>query len=179
MRSETIARNYAEALFDLGERSGRTEAYAGLLDAVADAIAGSPEVQGMLMSPRVPKAAKSRVLAAALSGRAPAEFVLFLQAVVKRGRQVLLPEIATEYHGLVDRKLGRVRASVTLARRPDVALQAEIQRELSKALGKEVIPRFLTDPAILGGTIVRVGDRVHDGSVRRRMARLRRHLLNR
>jgi F-type H+-transporting ATPase subunit delta len=44
-------------------------------------------------------------------------------------------------------------------------------------LGKQVIAKFSTDPAILGGTIVRVGDRIYDGSVRRRMARLRRQLI--
>ena len=53
------------------------------------------------MSPRVPKAEKARLLGGALQD-APREFVLFLQAVVKRGRQQLLREIATEYPTLLD-----------------------------------------------------------------------------
>jgi F-type H+-transporting ATPase subunit delta len=44
--------------------------------------------------------------------------------------------------------------------------------------GKEVIPHFREDPAILGGVILRLGDRILDGSVRRRMMRLRRQLLS-
>ena len=96
MRSETIARNYAEALFDLGERSGGTARYADLIDALAAAIETTPTVQAVLMSPRVPKSEKSRLLGTAMKD-APREFVLFLQAVVKRGRQHLLREIATEY----------------------------------------------------------------------------------
>ena len=150
--------------------------YAGLIDAVAGAIELSPEVQTILVSPRVPKVAKSRLLAAALKD-APREFVLFLQAVVQRGRQGLLREIAHEYTTLVDVKFNRVRAAVTLARDPDEALQQSIQRALTEALGKEVVPAFTADPAILGGTIVRVGERIYDGSVRRRMARLRRQLM--
>jgi F-type H+-transporting ATPase subunit delta len=105
--------------------------------------------------------------------------VLFLQALVKRGRQTLMREIATEYVGLLDVKFGRLRAGVTVAREPDEALRREIESGLGRALGKEVIANFHVDPAILGGTIVRVGERVYDGSLRRRMARLRRQLLAR
>lgn len=178
MSAATIARNYAEALFDLGEASGLTEEYAELIDAVGEAITLSPEIQLVLISPRIPKAAKARFLSAALKDT-PREFVLFLQAVVQRRRQGLLREIAREYAALLDIKLDRVRAAVTLAKAPDDALQASIQQALTEALGKEVIPIFLEDPEILGGTIVRVGERVYDGSVRRRVARLRRQLLSR
>ena len=177
MRPTTIARNYAEALFELGEQSGRTTEYAQLIDAVAGAIEMAPEVQVLLISPRVPKAAKSRLLAAALPN-APKEFVRFLQAVVQRGRQGLFREIAQEYATLVDVKFNRVRAGVTLAREPDEALRETIRKALTESFGKEVLPSFTADPAILGGTIVRVGERIYDGSVRRRMARLRRQLLS-
>ena len=176
MRSETIARNYAEALFDLGEKSGRTAQYADLLDAVAHGIAAAPTVEAVLMSPRVTKAQKSAVLAAALKG-APRDFVLFLQAVVKRGRQGLFGQMAHQFQGLLDLKLNRVRAAVTLARPVDEALRKRITERLTKVVGKEVLPHFHEDPTLLGGLIVRVGDRVFDGSIRRRMTVLRRALL--
>jgi F-type H+-transporting ATPase subunit delta len=177
VRSTTIARNYAEALFELGERSGNTDRYAELLDAVAGAVETTPQVQGVLMSPRVPKAEKIRLFGAALKS-APREFVLFLQALLKRGRQRLLREISTEYQALLDIKHNRIRAGVTLARPAEPALQREIQEALSRELGKEVIAAFHLDPEILGGTVVRIGERIHDGSVRRRMTKLRRHLLS-
>jgi F-type H+-transporting ATPase subunit delta len=176
LRTETVARNYAEALFELGERSGQTAQYADLIDAVAHAVETTPAVQSVLMSPRVTKAEKAELLGAALRD-APREFVLFLQALVKRNRQQLLREIAQEYHGLLDIKLNRVRASVTLARPADETLRRSVTESLSRQLGKEVLPTFVVDPEILGGTIVRIGERVHDGSVRRRMVRLRRQLV--
>jgi len=176
LRTETIARNYAEAVFQLGERSGNVERYAELLDAVAAAVEQTPKVQAVLMSPRVPKSEKARLLGEALRD-APREFGLFLQALVKRGRQQLLREIATEYMKLLDRKLDRVRAGVTLAQSPDDKLKRAIQEALSRQLGKQVIPAFTVDPDILGGTIVRVGERVLDGSLRRRMTKLRRQLV--
>jgi F-type H+-transporting ATPase subunit delta len=127
------------------------------------------------MSPRVPKSEKARILGAALQDT-PRDFVLFLQAVVKRGRQQVLREIATEYLAMLDVKLNRVRAGVTLARTPDEKLKHTIQENLSRQLDKQVIATFSVDPEILGGTIVRMGDRVLDGSVRRRMTKLRRQL---
>lgn len=177
MRTETVARNYAEALFQLGERSGNVQRYADLMDAVAAAVEQTPRVQAVLMSPRVPKAEKARLLGGALR-ETPREFVLFLQALVKRGRQQILRAIATEYLNLLDQKLDRVRAGVTLARTPDENLKRAIQEALTRQLGKQVIPAFTVDPEILGGTIVRVGERVLDGSLRRRMTKLRRQLLS-
>ena len=178
MRSETVARNYAEALFELGQRAGKAERYADLIDAVAAAVATTPKVEAVLMSPRVPKSEKARILGSAMKD-APRDFVLFLQALVKRGRHRLLREIAHEYMELLDQKMDRVRAGVTLARTPDEKLQRTIQELLSRQLDKQVIAAYSVDPEILGGAIIRVGDRVLDGSLRRRMTRLRRQLLAR
>jgi F-type H+-transporting ATPase subunit delta len=77
----------------------------------------------------------------------------------------------------VDIKLNRVRAGVVVAREPSAAMRDEIREALVKALGKDVVPEFSVDPEILGGTIVRVGERIYDGSVRRRLTRLRRQLI--
>jgi F-type H+-transporting ATPase subunit delta len=178
MRAVTVARNYAEALFELGERSGQADAFAGLIDAVAGAIETSPDVQAALVSPRIPKRAKVKLLTDALRGT-PREFVLFVAAVVQRGRQALLREIASEYLALLDVKHNRVRASVTLAREPDERLRESIRRQLGEKLAKDVVATYQVDPEILGGAIVRVGETVHDGSVRRRLVRLRRQLVGR
>jgi F-type H+-transporting ATPase subunit delta len=176
LRSPAIARNYAEALYELSESTKKPEEYAGLLDAVAAAIATSPDVEAVLMSPRVPKTRKVQLIGAALVS-APAEFVRFIQAVVRRGRQLYLADIAREYGALVDVKFNRLRASVSVAREPNPELRASIQKELSRVFGKEVLPTFFVDPSLLGGTLVKVGDRIYDGSVRRRLTSLRRRLL--
>lgn len=176
MSNETVARNYAEVLFDLAGRSGQPERYADLIDAVAAAVDTIPRVQAVLMSPRIPKSEKARFLGAALKDT-PRDFVLWLQALVKRGRQGILREVASEYLALVDEKMNRVRASVTLARQPDEKLRRTIEENLGHQLEKQVIATYLVEPDILGGAIIRVGDRVLDGSVRRRMTKLRRQLL--
>ncbi len=179
MKNTTIARNYAEALFLAGaaKRGTALEQFGQLLDAVAGAVQTDERIAVALESPRVAKATKARVLADALQGVAPAEFVRFLQAVVRRGRQGLLADIAREYQGLLDVKQNRVHAGVTLSTDPDTRLKGYIVERLSRALGAEVRAHFRTDRGILGGVVVRVGDRVFDGSLRRRVAALRQQLL--
>ncbi len=171
MKSVTVARNYAEALFTVGDSFGE------LIDAVAGAVAADPRVGAMLASPRVSKAVKAGVFERALKGEAPAEFVRFLQAVVRRGRQGLFGEIAQEYQVLLDKRLNRVHAGVTLAQEPDARTENDIVARLTEVLGREVRAHFRTDRNIVGGVVVRVGDRIFDGSVRRRLMALKRRML--
>lgn len=177
MKPATIARNYAEALLEAGEAAGQAERYGQLMDAVAGAVAADERVAVVLDSPRVAKSVKSRLLADALEGAAAPEFVRFLQAVVRRGRQGLLGEIALQYQALVDIKENRVHAGVALPREADEALRRQIVERLGRVLGKEVRAHFRTDPGLLGGVVVRVGDRVYDGSLKRRLNVLRRWML--
>ena len=177
MKSVTIARNYAEALFEAAAASGKTERYGAYIDAVAGAVQSDLRIAVALDSPRVAKAAKGEILHNALAGLVPVEFVRFLEAVVRRGRQGLLGEIAVEYQALLDTKLNRVHAGITLAKDRDDKLEKEIVTRLARTLGKTVRAHFNTDPSILGGVVVRVGDRVFDGSLRRRLTAMRRRML--
>ena len=66
---------------------------------------------------------------------------------------------------------------MTVAREADDADRELIVTQLSRVLGKQVVPHFHVNSSILGGVIVRVGDTVLDGSVRRRLATLRSRML--
>jgi F-type H+-transporting ATPase subunit delta len=90
---------------------------------------------------------------------------------------MLIPVIAQAYHDLVDQVEGRVHASVTVAREPDDSDREVVTTQLKRALGKDVVPHFHVNASILGGVVVRVGDTVLDGSVRRRLATLRSRML--
>ena len=177
MKNTVVARNYAEALIAVARQENAVERFGELLDAVAGAFATNPAVQGVLMSPRVRKAAKKDVLAKSLHGLASEGFVRFLQAVVQRGRQGMFREMSEAYQDLADRHFNRVHASVTTVREADATFRAVIAERLTKAIGKTVLPNYRTDKAIIGGVVVRVGDRVLDGSIRRRLQLLRSKML--
>jgi hypothetical protein len=80
---------------------------------------------------------------------------------------------AAEYRDLLDEKLGRLHVQVTLAHEPDEARSRRSSAELTRITGRTVIPHISVDPALLGGIVVRYGDHVMDGSLRRRLLSLR------
>lgn len=173
MRDTTIARNYAETLLELARRAGDLATWGQAVDDVSDAMQTDRTLRLFLESPRVSAAQKNEILGRAFQGQLPHVFVRFLQALVNHRRQMLLPQIAREFHDLVDQVEGRLHANVTVMAEPDATERRVITQQLSRAYGKDVVPHFMVNPAILGGVVVRVGDTVLDGSVRRRLATLR------
>ena len=177
MRDSTIARNYAETLLELARRANDLDGWGKMIMDVASAVEADESLRLFLETPRISADAKNELLGKAFQDRMPRVFVRFLQTLVKNRRQALIPEIAEEYRTLLDHVEGRVHAQVTVARESDDAERQLIAKELSRVLGKTVIPHLTVNPAILGGVVVRVGDEVMDGSVRRRLAKLRNTLV--
>lgn len=173
MEHAAIARNYADALLTLATKENARDAYGALINGLAGVLEQDETFQRFLAAPQVSGNKKNEVLGKALADKAPALFVRFVQKMVTNGRQMLLGHVAEEYNNLRDDQEGRVHARVTVSREMNDADKAALAESLSKALGKTVVPHFSVHPAILGGVIVRVGDTVMDGSVRRRLSALR------
>jgi len=179
MREPTIARNYAEALLELARRANDLRGWGDSMDAVANAVESDRRLRIFLESPRVSVKQKNDVIQKAYGTSMPKTFVRFLQALVTNRRQMLIPEIANSYRDLVDEVEGRVHASVTMAKDADDSDKALIAGQLSRAFGKNVVPHYFVNPSLIGGVVVRVGDTVLDGSVRRRLGTLRQRMMGR
>ena len=173
MRDSTIGRNYAEALFELAGKAKARTAWGKRLDELAGALEEDDTLRKFLESPRISADQKNAVLTNALGDRVPEMFLKFLRALVKNRRQMLLPVVASEYTALLDESENRMHVRVTVAREADAKTEKAIAKELSRVYGKEVVPHLTVNPAIVGGMIARVGDSVIDGSVRRRLRKLR------
>jgi F-type H+-transporting ATPase subunit delta len=177
MRDSTIARNYAETLFALATKADDLRGWGKTIAELAAAMEGDETLWLFLESPRIGAAEKSKVLGTAFQDRMPRLMVRFLQSLVKHRRQMLIPEIAREYLDIVDAAEGRMHARVTVARETSDAEVAAIAKQLSRMFAKEVVPHVTVDAAIMGGVVVNVGDTVLDGSVRKRLATLKRRML--
>lgn len=180
MASTIIARNYAETLLTLAQRSGGDAAvdeYGAAIADVAELLRNEPLVRNFLETPQVDLEEKKKALEASFRTRVPEPFLRFLLVVLEKRRQMLLAEIADQYQVLVDEVRGRARARVRLARPADEVLRKEIVTSLERRLGKTVVPTFEVDPSLIGGLVIRVGDEILDGSLVRKVSGLRRRLL--
>jgi len=177
VRDGTVARKYAEALFDLGVRSGDAEGYGDALRIVADQLDAEPQFRLFLDTPRVDDANKKDLVRRVFGDVLPKHVLNFVLVTIDKRRQRLLRGIAAQYAMLLDAHLGREHVEVTVARVMDSDGRKMIAERLSKVLGKEAIPHLRVDPAILGGLVVRTGDTIYDGSVRRRLENMRTRML--
>ena len=177
MRDETIARNYAEALFELAKRHEGVEAYGTGVETVARLIDENDDFRRFLETPRIAVAQKKAVVHRVFGKTLPVKFVDFLLITLDKRRQRLLRAIAREYMGLMDQHHNRVHVEVTLARQFDEKSMEEMEKRLTVALGKTAIPHVRVKPGILGGAIFRTDDTIYDGSLRRRLDGMRRRLL--
>lgn len=178
MGEATVARTYAEALLDLARQDDAIEVYADAIHWIGELLRSEREFRLFLDTPRLDAGEKKSVVREALGDRVPTRFLRFLYVVIDKRRQRLIPEIATKFADLVDEHYGRVQVGVTLAHEPGEELKRALGERLVRAFEKEILPQYRIDPGILGGVIIRVGDRVMDGSLRRRLQSLR-HMLMR
>ena len=177
MNDATIGRNYAETLLILAKREGQQEEWGTLIESIALAMREDQTLRTFLESPKLAASRKIEILAKALGKRVPPVFLRFLETVIMKRRQMVIPAIASEYRALIDELEDRVHANVTVAREPAEPEREALARQLSRLFGKRVVPHISINPAILGGVIVKVGDTVMDGSVRRRLATLKSRML--
>lgn len=177
MRDRTIARNYAETLFELGERHDALDTYEEGIGMVARLLDENSEFRVFLETPRIDASAKKEVLRKAFADTLPRPLLHFLLLTVDKRRQRLLGLIAREYRDLMDGHEGRAHVDVAVARTLEDATVESLGERLSGILGVDAIPHVQVRPEILGGVIVRAGNTIYDGSLRRRLESLRRQLM--
>ena len=177
MRDETVSKNYAETLLELGRKHDAIEEYGEALDTVARLLDEDARLRLFLETPRIDDIARKSVIKKALGGKVPPHVLNFVLVTIDKRRQRLLREISRQYNALVDAHMGREHVEVTLARATDQATERLIASQLSGILGKEAIPHFRVKPEIIGGLVVRTSDTIYDGSVRRRLDGMRRKML--
>jgi F-type H+-transporting ATPase subunit delta len=169
-RVSAVARRYAQAYFELAQESDGIEGWGNELRDVAEALS-QPEVAGALVNPRLSMAQRTHLAMELLEGvSTPARNLA--RMLVERRRTRLVNEILAHYQRLTDDALGIVRARVTTAIELDEPLEKQITQTLEEKFGSKVQTIVESDPAIIGGLVVRIGDRVVDDSIRTHLQQL-------
>jgi len=166
---KTLAKRYAAALLKVTDAEGSTEETESFLLALKDAYASNKEFRAVLSQPRVPRAMKKRLLTKIFEGKAKKSFTDFLELLVEKTRQDILPDIADMFDRLADASKGVVKMTVKSWRPLTDAQRGALQSKLERLTGKKISIDARVDPAVRGGMLVMFGDTVIDGSVAHRL----------
>jgi F-type H+-transporting ATPase subunit delta len=170
------ASRYAKAIFELATEQGKIDAWSRELDLIRSVLA-DPTARAILANPSVSLETRLKAVDELdLPGIGPQGLNLMRLLVASR-RVDRIDEIAEHFEVLADEAAGRVRASVTTAIPLSDADREKLGRDLSAQLGKDVRMVANVDPSILGGLLLRVGDRLTDASVAGRLDQVRRKVL--
>ena len=177
---EHVADVYAEAFLGAAESAGQTETLLAELDSlVTDVLDRFPKLEEVLASARISHAEKVGLLDRTLGSQASAVLLNFLKVVSRHGRLDCLRAVHHQAHELYDRMRGRVRVQLTTAAPVDAGLVARITQNLRAVLDGEPIVQQITDPDLIGGIVVRVGDTVYDGSIATQLENTRQQMIDR
>ncbi len=170
--ARSTARRYAEAAFEIAERDDSMAAWMAALSMAEERLT-QDQVMRLLSNPSIASsdriAALERIVGEHIVG--PQRNLLTL--LVRRGRFELLPAVIREFRRLFRRREGIIEATVISTVTLGEAEIAALQERLVAMTGSRIELRQMTDPSLLGGLQVRLGDRLIDGSVRGRLERLR------
>lgn len=177
MSRRAYPRRYTEAIFDIALQANELDRWQSDLQTITTLV-GDAEIEAFLESPRLSFKDKTRLLSECFKGINPLALNLIM-LLVNRGRLNLIAEIAEEYYRRLDNYRGVEHADVTTAVAMDRDEAEKLAARLGKLTGKKVLIEPKVNPEIIGGVVVRVGEKLLDGSTRAKLEALKKELVGR
>jgi len=177
--AQAIARTYADAFLNAAAGTGVDDALEEFASFVADVLDANPKFEAILLSGIVRRDEKIKLIDRAIAPYGSELFVNFLRVLAQHDRLELLPMILGESQVRHEVRTGRQRVQVTSAQPLSEETRNDVRKRLAESLPFEPILEERTDPAVLGGLVIQVGDTVYDSSLRTRLKQLRRRLRER
>ena len=167
----TLARPYANAVFDLARSLDRLAEFSPMLALLARAVE-TKEVRALIAEPSLTPAAKAHQLIDVVRDDIDDRCRRFVQVLADNHRLDLLPEIATQYEALKAEAEKTLDVEITTAVQLTERQFDNYAEALRRRFEQDVNVNVEVDPALVGGAVIRAGDTVIDGSVRGRLTRL-------
>lgn len=178
-KPDALARVYATSLFELAEAAGGgalAETIQGQLEDILELARADASFSEFLASRVLSADARGASLRRILEGKVHDLTLRFLLLLNAKGRLGHLPAIAAALDHTVQEKFGRVEVDVFTASPISADELSRVRASLQKALNKEAIVHPYTEPSMIGGLKLRIGDRLIDGSVSAQLRQLRQRL---
>ena len=173
MPAEVAAKRYAQAAFDLAGPDAA--AWTLALDRIAVFLTESDSAR-VLQNPRVTAETKQEIVEAGL-GDLPRLPLNLARLLVQKGRSALARQVADHFGALLAESEGRAHASAVTAVDLSDQEREDLTRRLSERTERRITLETSVDPAILGGVVVQIGDRLIDASTKARLEALRQSMV--
>ena len=167
----TIARPYAQAAFEEAQKLGDLKGWSEMLLSLAEAVS-NPDVRDVVTSPRVAKSQIESVMDGLMGGKPNVQQRNFVRILVENQRLLLLPDILALFESLRAEAEKIVNVEVDSAFELSASQQQQIINSLKARLGREIKLVCKVNKELLGGVVIRAGDKVIDGSARTRLGEL-------
>ena len=173
------ARRYAEALFGLGQSSGKLQVFQSNAEDFLATLEKSKELKVSLSHPNILRAQRRQIIDKLLSGCSyDPLFANFVRLVVERGRISYFPRIVQQFGILRDDADGRLRGVVYSATALSGEQRQRLYERVRAKVGHDVVLKERIDTTLIGGLRVEVDGRVYDGSVRHYLEQMQAGLIN-
>lgn len=173
MKNTRVAKRYAQAWMAVAEDLKLVDQTAHDLETIDALLKASRELRLLVASPIVSVKKKAEIFDALFASRVGSSTHSFLNLIVSKKRESVLPEIIEQFNVLRDEKLGIVTVEVKSAVEFTPPQEQSLQSQLEQYTKRKVRVRFSLDSHIRGGLMVKIGDTVLDASIRRQLERLR------
>lgn len=178
MLTNQLAVKYAQAIYELAGEKDMLNGVEQEMRLVESTITSYDDLSTLIYHPQVLAQAKKETIRKVF-GQDISDVVLkFLLLLVDKRRESILPGIISEYVKMANNAQGIIEAEVTTALPLVASQQTALADKLSLVTGKKVVLKTQIDQGIIGGIIVKIGDKLIDGSVVRQLATLKKALLN-
>jgi F-type H+-transporting ATPase subunit delta len=172
-----LAVAYAQSVLDLANAAGQAEPIGQELAGLKQIVDENPSFREVLTNPSISQDERGELLERIFRSRISSLLFNTLGVLNQHGRLGLIDQIATAYDDLLDEQLGKVEVDLTVAQRLSSDQLEQARQRISSALGRDAVVHQYIDESIIGGIIVRVGDKVIDASVKQQLAAIRQQLL--
>ena len=176
-QASPVAVAYARSLLELANERNTARDVGEEMKAISQLMKENPQFKEFLANPAVGHNDRQRVIENVFKGQASELVYNLIRVANAKGRAGVLDEIAATYSKLLDEQLGNIDVQVTTARDLDGGQEDAIRQRISQVLGKNPILHKHVDESIIGGVVVRVGDKVMDASVKTQLKSMRERLL--